>query len=72
MRVLKAIAFEIGLFVIGVILGNVLYRVALDVFRPASMDRSSDAAQGAGILLGFLLVVVHLVIRAVRRRKEPS
>lgn len=71
MRVLRAIGVEIAVFIVSLILGNILYRVIADSLPNAGMDRSPDAAQGAGIALAVLVVVVRLIIRAVRR-KRPS
>jgi hypothetical protein len=67
---LREIAFAIGVVVVAIVAGNVLYRLAADLVSAPGLDRSADAAQGAGMLFAFVVLLVHLAIRVVRYRRR--
>jgi hypothetical protein len=69
MRVLRAIAVEIGVFIVVLILGNVAYRAAADLVPRAHLDRSPDAAQGAAVAVAVVVLLVRIVRHRVRRKK---
>ena len=67
MRVFKALAHGIGLFVVLVVVGNIAYRVLADLLPSARMDRSEAAAQGAGTALALVAWIGIAIVRARRR-----
>lgn len=67
---IREIAFAIGVLVVGIIAGQISHRIVADFFPPAHMDRSSDASLGAGLVVGVIGLVVHIVIRIRRRKRQ--
>jgi hypothetical protein len=70
LRILLEITYAIGLLVVGIIAGNILYRLIGDLFSPIGIDRSNDAATGAGILFALMLLIGYILVRIIRRRKK--
>lgn len=70
LKALLEIIYAIGVLVVGIIAGNILYRLLGDWLSPAGMDRSGDAATGAGIVFALLLLIVYTLVRITRRRKK--
>ena len=70
LRALREIAYGIGVFVAALIVGNILYRLIGDLFSISGMDRSQDAAQGAGILFAVLVLLVYIPVRFFRRKRS--
>ncbi|HVR90992.1 MAG TPA: hypothetical protein VHG29_07860 [Novosphingobium sp.] len=72
LSIVKEIALALAVLVGGIVLGQIFYMAAGDLRRPAGMDRSQDAANGAGVVIGLALLLVHIVRRVRRRRKSTS
>lgn len=70
MAIVKEIALALAVLVGGIILGQIFYMAIGDLFRPQSMDRSQDAAIGAGVVIGLVLLLVHIARRLRKRRKS--
>lgn len=70
LRALREIVYAIGVLLVALIAGNILYRIIGDVFSISNMDRSNDAAQGAGILFALVVLIVYIAVRLLRRRKK--
>lgn len=68
LKALREIAYGIGVLLAAIIIGNLLYRLIGDFF-PVSLDRSADAAQGAGMLFALLVLVIYVAVRLVRRKR---
>lgn len=69
-RALRELATGVGVLVVAIIVGQILYRLIGDLFTPVGMDRSQDAVTGAGVLFGVVVLIAHVIRRVVRRGKK--
>lgn len=69
---LREVAYAIGVFVVGMIGGVIAYHIFLLIAVSAGMehiDGGRDAVNGAGMLIGFMVLLIHLAVRIFRRKK---
>jgi uncharacterized protein HemY len=70
-KALREIAFAIGVFIVAVVVGNIIWMAATDfVFKSA--DNSREATTGFAVLFAILVLIVHIVRRIMKSRKRVS
>lgn len=67
-KVLVEILCGIGVLFVAIVVGQILYMAIGDLFA-VSMDRSKDAAMGAGMAFAVVVILIYVPWRIFRRKK---
>lgn len=70
-RILREIAYAIGVFIVAVIVGDIIWMAATD-FIIKSADSSREAVNGFGVVFAMVVLIVHIIRRIVKSRKQAS
>ncbi|MEO8001516.1 MAG: hypothetical protein ABI644_06530 [Arenimonas sp.] len=72
LKAFRECAYALGVLIVAIIVGQILFMAFRDFVAPPGIDRSNDAAIGFGVLFGLIVLIIHIIRRLLRRKKKTT